>query len=155
MKTLSAMTAAVVLIALPGCMLQEMRDDLRDTRIGVQQLADLAPELRRSTQALDRSNSQLAEMYREIAATHQALEALRPRVDESNAHMKLASDRLAHLEPMMASLRNLDESLAALRKTIENISKAIPGVDFTKGTPPADRVLQRQEDAKKGRDEPH
>jgi phosphoenolpyruvate carboxylase len=106
----------------------------------------LAPTLERTNSALNQSNTQLAAMYKELTATRAALESIPPRLDESNRSLKESAASLHHLEPMMASLRNLDESLAVLRKTIENINKSIPLLDITKGTPPADEALQRARD---------
>lgn len=131
-----------------------MRDDLAGTRASVEQIAELAPALRETNTALATSNAQLERLYSEVASTHQSLELVIARLDATNTYLQESVRQLGHLDPMMASLKNLDESLAALRKNIENIDKAIPLLDLSKGTPPADRMLQRQERERKAPDPP-
>jgi ABC-type transporter Mla subunit MlaD len=153
MRITITLALTLCLLSLPGCFIQRMNDDLAATRAGVERLAELAPELRRTNTTLERTLDQLARsnanverIGAELAGTHRTLAQVPPRLDESVAHLRDSSERLRHLEPMMLSLRNLDESLAALRKTLENIDKVIPGKDFTRGTPPADRVIERQKE---------
>ncbi len=115
---------------LPGCIVGEMRDDLKSTRVGVQNLSDLVPQLKESNAALLKANAQL--------------EQANSRLEVSNAKLTESVKLLQALEPMKTSLREVNESLASLRKMMENIDRAIPFINITAGTPPADSALQRQ-----------
>lgn len=137
------------LLFLPGCVVQAMHDDLAATNKGVQKLAELAPELQRTNAAIDRSNAQLERLYAELAETHKSLNVVIARMDSTNSHLQESVRELRRLEPMSASLKNLDESLASLRKSIENIDRVIPLLNISEGTPSADRALRRQAEERK------
>ncbi len=143
MRTLLVVFAVVTIPMLSGCIVGEMRDDLKATRVGVEKLAVLTPALEKTNAALERANEQMAAVYKELEATRLAVEQMPRRVDEANEHLRRSSEMLSHLEPMKASLRSLDESLAALRKMVENIDKAIPLVNLMKGVPPADKAIEK------------
>jgi hypothetical protein len=147
MRTFVALAILAVATVLSGCIVGEMRDDLKATRVGVEGLAALAPALEKTNATLEKSNELMAATYRELVATRAAAEQMPARLDEANDHLKRATAMLAHLETMQGSLRNLDESLAALRKMIENIDKAIPLLNFSKGTPPADKAIEKSREA--------
>jgi DNA repair ATPase RecN len=149
MRTLITASLVAVLPILSGCIVGEIRDDLKATRAGVERLATLTPALEKTNASLGKTNEQLAALYREMVATRESVEVMPRRLDEANEHLKRSTEMLAHLEPMQASLRNLDESLAALRKIVENIDKAIPLVNFTKGTPSADKALEKSREGEK------
>lgn len=118
---------------LPGCIVGEMRDDLKSTRVGVESLSDLVPQLKESNAALLKANAQLVEAN--------------ARLEISNAKLTESVRLLQTLDPMKASLRDVNESLASLRKMMENIDRAIPLINITAGTPPADTALERQRQA--------
>lgn len=145
MKIACPILAACFLLVLPGCIVRRLTDDLAATRTGVERLAALEPTLAQTNARLETSNEHLARAVSELSATRERLDTVITRLDQSNDHLAASVRSLNHLEPMMASLRNLDESLAALRKVIENIDKAIPLIDMSKGTPPADDTLRRQQ----------
>ena len=107
-----------------------MRDDLKSTRVGVESLADLVPQLKESNAALLKANTQL--------------EQANARLDVANTKLTESVQILQTLGPMMTSLREVSESLASLRKMMENIDHAIPLINITGGTPPADSALERQ-----------
>ena len=144
----------LVVVLLPGCVLQDIHDELVATRAGVERLEELAPALKQSTAALDRSNIELERLYGETVEAHGSLKLVLAGLERSNDQLEEAVRQARHLDPLMVSLKSLDESLAAMRKTIENIDKAIPLLRLTQGTPPADRLLKRQADAKEDRDTP-
>lgn len=127
-------------LVLTGCVVRDIRDDLAATRAGVERLAELAPALRQTNASLERSNTQMETLYTELTNTHKSLDLVLARLDDTNAHLQESTRHLRHLDPMMASLKNLDESLAALRKIVENIDKAVPLLNLTAGTPPVDRT---------------
>ncbi len=137
--------ACAALVLLPGCVVRDMHRDLAATRAGVERLAEVTPQLRAAGEALQSSNEHLAQLYEELAQTHRSLELILARLDTTNGYLRQSVEQLGHLEPAMTSLKSVDESLASLRKTIENIGKAIPMLNLSNGTPPADRSLQRQE----------
>ena len=143
MRTLLVVLAVMLPAMLSGCIVGEMRDDLRATRVGVEKLAVLTPALEKTNAALERANEQMAAVYRELEQTRLAVEAMPRRVDEANEHLRRSSEMLSHLEPMKVSLRTLDESLGALRKMVENINKAIPLVNLMKGVPPAEKAFEK------------
>lgn len=142
MRSLLVIFAVVTIPMLSGCIVGEMRDDLKATRVGVEKLAVLTPALEKSNAALERANEQMAAVYRELEQIRLAMEAMPRRVDEANEHLRRSTELMSHLEPMQGSLRNLDESLAALRKMVENIDKAIPLVNLMKGVPPAEKTRE-------------
>lgn len=129
---------------LPGCVVQDIHDDLAATRASVERIAELAPALRQTNASLETSNIQLERLYGELASTHKSLELVLARLDTTNVHLQESAQQLRHLDPMMASLKNLDESLAALRRVVQNIDKAVPLLSLGKGTPPVDGVLKPQ-----------
>jgi chromosome segregation ATPase len=143
-RLLGLVSALWMLGGLPGCVVEKMHQDLAATRAGVEKLSDLAPALERTNAALDRSNAQLERMYAELRQSNETLKVVVGKLDEANAQLQLSATQLKRLEPMMVSLKSLDESMASLRKVIENIDKAIPLLNITRGTPPADASLQRQ-----------
>ncbi len=145
------MLFAIILAFVPGCVVQQIHDDLAATRAGVERLA---PVLEQTKSALDSSNIQLESLHAQLAATHHSLGLMLIQMETTNAQLRQSVQQLNHLEPMMVSIKNLDESLAALRKNIENIDKAIPLINVSKGTPPADRVLKRQEDERANEERP-
>ena len=136
-----AVTATLLLSAaagLPGCIVRDIRDDLAATRAGVDRLAELAPALRQTNASLERSNTQMETLYTELKETHKTLDLVLERLDTTNTHLQESTGHLRRLDPMMASLKSLDESLAALRRMVENIDKAVPLLNLSKGTPPVD-----------------
>lgn len=105
-----------------GCVVDTMQKDL----------AALAPALNQTNQSLQTTNAHLDRIREELQATNQSLQGVLTHLQSVAA----SSANLSHLDPMMATMRSLDESLAALRKIIENVDSAIPLFNFTKGTPP-------------------
>lgn len=141
-------TLAVILAALsiPGCVIQEMHDDLAATRVGVERIAELTPALLQTNASIEMSNAQLERLYGELAKTHRSLELVLSRLDSTNAYLQESVDQLRHLDPMMVSLRNLDESLVALRRIVQNIDTAVPLLNLSKGNPAVDPVQKDQEE---------
>lgn len=139
-----ALPVAVTVLILPGCVVQEIHEDLAATRAGVERIAELAPALRQTNAALDTSNAQLERLYGELASTHQSLELVLARLDTTNIHMQESVRQLRHLDPMMVSLKSLDESLAALRKLVDNLDRVVPLLRLSKGTSPVEGTLNSE-----------
>ena len=117
-------------LLLPGCIVGEMRDDLKSTRVGVESLSDLVPQLKESNAALLTANAQLGQAN--------------ARLETANTKLIESVQLLQTLSAMKGSLQEVNESLASLRKMMENIDRVIPLINITAGTPPADTALQRQ-----------
>jgi len=98
-------TLAALAPALPGCIVRDIRDEMR--------------LINERMYSIDRQLDQLAETNQAINSAVQEVKS----VDES---IRGVQERLAILDSIDASLKNLDVHLASLRKTINNIDATIP-----------------------------
>lgn len=133
----------LVCIVLPGCVIQNMRDEVAATRASVERIENVVPELRDTNAALRTSSAHIEQLYREVLNAHVSLRLVLDRLDATNANLQTSAQQLRSLDPMMGSLNKLDESLAALRRMVENIDKAVPLLNFSRGTQPVEKVTER------------
>ncbi|HEX2837454.1 MAG TPA: hypothetical protein VHN77_04940, partial [Phycisphaerales bacterium] len=117
-----------------------MRDEVAATRASVERIENVVPELRDTNAALRTSSAHIEQLYREVLNAHVSLRLVLDRLDATNANLQTSAQQLRSLDPMMGSLNKLDESLAALRRMVENIDKAVPLLNFSRGTQPVEKV---------------
>ncbi|MDX9910785.1 MAG: hypothetical protein RBS39_03030 [Phycisphaerales bacterium] len=106
-STRALLTIACVACAavLPGCIIQDIRDDLRG-----------------ANERLDRVDTLMTQANARLDKVDTRLE----QVEVTNASLESLQRQLELLQSIDTSLKNLDVHLASLRKTIASIDSAIP-----------------------------
>lgn len=125
MTRILGLLAAAVLF-LPGCIVGEIRDELKNAN---KQLTDVQTTLAK----LDNTNEQLASTNAELTRTAELISNVQQglgRIDTTNSSLGDVQQRLALLQSINVSLSRLDTHLASLRKTIGRIDSAIPFIDL-------------------------
>lgn len=125
MTRILGLLAAAVLF-LPGCIVGEIRDELKNAN---KQLTDVQTTLAK----LDNTNEQLAATNAELTRTAELIASVQQglgRIDTTNSSLGDVQQRLALLQSINVSLGRLDTHLASLRKTIGRIDSAIPFIDL-------------------------
>lgn len=112
-----AASAALLAIApMPGCVVWEIRDEMRA------------------------ANASMQEVRRQIDHTSGLIAQVHGRLDQTNTLVTGVDRRLHRLEVLdsiQASLAAVDEHLASLRRTIDNVDRAVPFMDVgDKAAPP-------------------
>jgi hypothetical protein len=82
---------------MPGCVVWDIRDELRQT------------------------NARIDSIKIDLAKTNELLESVNTELATTNATMTNVQERLAVLEPIQDSLDSLDESMKTVKGIIENI----------------------------------
>ncbi len=139
-----------VLSFLPGCVVWEIRDELRGAN---KQLG----EVQASLQKLDETNQSLVDTNKALAQTNKSIDEVQQglaRIDTTNGSLDGVDKRLAVLNPIQASLTRLDVHLAALRRTIGRIDSVIPFLDLGSGEVVTDAPVAAPEPAEGAKPEP-
>jgi hypothetical protein len=111
--------AAMALCSLPGCVVWEIRDEMRGANAHLTEVK----------QTLDTVNSSLAAANQALADANARLDEVDvglARIDKTNIEL----ERLAMLSSIDESLGRLDTHLASVRKTIGAIDTMIPFFDL-------------------------
>lgn len=122
------------LLVLPGCVVWEIRDELRGAN---KQLGEVQASLGK----LDETNQSLVDTNKALAQTNKSIDDVQAglaRIDTTNSSLDGVDKRLAVLAPIQTSLNRLDQHLAALRRTIGRIDSVIPFLDLGGGEPVTD-----------------
>lgn len=120
MKRISLLAmAAVVGVWVPGCIVQDIHDELKSAN---SQLGDVQQSLTK----LDTTNEELTRTSELIDEVQQGL----ARIDTTNSSLTQVDQRLAVLDSIDRSLTRLDAHLASLRKTISSLDESIPFLSF-------------------------
>jgi septal ring factor EnvC (AmiA/AmiB activator) len=109
----AAVLAAAVLF-LPGCIVQEIRDELKATH----------HQLESRLSMLEVTNERLAQIQSDLAKTNAELEHVKAELAATNGTMGKVQSRLEVLDTINTSLASLDGSL----KTVKNLIEKIPFV---------------------------
>jgi hypothetical protein len=121
------------LALLPGCVVQEIRDEMKATNA---QLDTVKSQLDRVDSSLATANAGLASTNSRLDRVEQGLS----RIDNTNSSLATLERDLMRLGSIDTSLTRLDAHLAAVRKTIGSINSMIPFFDIGGGgdvEPPA------------------
>lgn len=129
--------------ALPGCIVQEIRDELRDAN---GQLVCVQFAMEEANQGLSSANTLLAETNDRLDRVEEGLTRLDrtnalidsvekglERIDSTNISLDGLQTQLALLNSIEQSLGRLDTHLASVRKTIGSINSFIPFLDLGGG----------------------
>lgn len=122
------------LLVLPGCVVWEIRDELRGAN---KQLGEVQASLGK----LDETNQSLVDTNKALDQTNKSIDDVQAglaRIDTTNSSLDGVDKRLAVLTPIQTSLNRLDQHLAALRRTIGRIDSVIPFLDLGGGEPVTD-----------------
>lgn len=127
-----ALSAVAVMLTLPGCIVGEIRDEMRNANT---QLAQVQVALAK----LDQTNEQIATTHQELTRTALLISQVHDgltRIDTTNSSLSQVDQRLALLNSINTSLNHLDTHLASLRKTISRLDGVIPFLDLGGGDEP-------------------
>lgn len=134
----------LLLLFLPGCIVQEIHDSIKQTNDNLSIVQMQLNELRATNQKLDKLQSQLDGLDTRLQGVDTRLGELDTRLkgldqrlatlDESIVTLEEGiQERLLLLDGIKNSLERLDVHLASLRVTIEKINSSIPFFDFGGG----------------------
>jgi hypothetical protein len=119
-------------LSMPGCVVWEIRNDLRKANTQLQDVQGSLKKLDTTNESLDKTNAQLEHTSKLINEVEQGL----GRIDTTNNGLSSLDKQLAILKQIETSLGHLDQHLAALRRTIGRIDSAIPFLDLGGGEAP-------------------
>ncbi len=123
-RTATAFLALLTaLLALPGCVVWEIRDEMR----GVNSRLDVVDtSLNEVNDELTDIEVQMGDVRASIDRTNTYLETVYGGLDDTNTSLADMQERLVLLRSVQTSLTQIDAHLASLRKTINRIDGAIP-----------------------------
>ncbi len=155
MRLPSTLLAAFTLLALPGCIVGEIRDSLKtanDQLVCVQFAMDEANHgLAQANDLLEKTNHRLDSVEQGLTRLDRTntlidnVEQGLGRIDSTNNRLGDLERQLALLESIENSLARLDQHLAGLRKSVSALDGVIPfldlGGDYVEPTvPPPDEI---------------
>jgi hypothetical protein len=111
------------LVLLPGCVVWEIRDEMRGVNARLDVVDDSLTEV---NDELTDIEVQLGDVRGSIDQTNTYLDTVYGGLDATNTSLSDMQERLALLRSVQTSLTNIDAHLASLRKTINRIDGAIP-----------------------------
>jgi uncharacterized protein YoxC len=111
-----------VLTILPGCVVWEIRDELRTANAKLGEVDDSLTKIDRTNDSIVKTNEALDHTNKIIADVEQGLK----RIDTTNSSLDGLDKQLSLLRSIESSLTRLDQHLASLRRTIGRIDSAIP-----------------------------
>lgn len=129
-KTLCALCLVPLSLLLPGCIVQEIRDEIKGVNA---KLVTVDAGLASTNAQLEQVNQRLTGVGGGLDATNVKLKDVESglgRIDATNQSLGSVQERLALLASIEKSLTHLDAHLAALRHTIGKLDSAIPFLDL-------------------------
>ncbi|MDX2148150.1 MAG: hypothetical protein SFZ23_11580 [Planctomycetota bacterium] len=141
-RTIRAIIALALLQPLAGCIVWELRDELREAN---QQLTSVNTDLVAANARLDNANTRLDEANERleyVEASLVRLDRTNELVDNVDAKLLTTNDSLGDTNAVLGTLRGqqlptvtnsmtrLDAHLASLRKSLESLSDTVPFLDF-------------------------
>ncbi len=129
-KTLPTLFLVPLIALLPGCIVQEIRDEIKGVNA---KLVTVDAGLNATNAQLEQINQRLTGVGGGLDATNVKLKDVESglgRIDATNQSLGSVQERLALLASIEKSLTHLDAHLAALRKTIGKLDSAIPFLDL-------------------------
>lgn len=129
--------ALVFLTALPGCVVWDIRDEMRTTNSGMnnvrQQIGSVMDRLDKTNEDLDRTNQALAGVNSSLEGTNRKLAEVEQglgRLDATNGSLTGLQRQLNLLEQINTSMGKLDGHLASLRKSLGGLNSMLPFFDI-------------------------
>lgn len=127
----AACLLCLVALCPSGCVVGRIDRNLAETTQAVRTIAPIVP-------ALERTNQLMAETNARLDDTQRALADMRARLERLEGVVVRVDQRLTAMDPIERSLGRIDQHLAALRKSMENVDRAVPLMDVTEGTAPVE-----------------
>lgn len=124
------LSAMLVLQLLPGCIVGEIRDNLKQVN---SQLAQVNSDINATRTQIESVNARLTGMHADLGSTNTKLIDVQSglsRVDTTNLSLGTLDGQLTS---MQGSLTSIDGHLGGLRKTIGAIDGMIPFLDLESG----------------------
>ncbi len=131
------------LLALPGCIVQEIRDEIKAANA---QLLGVQGSLDQANTGLSNANAALGQANERLDKVDQGLQRLDRtnaligdveqglvRIDRTNASLTDLDRQLAQLISIERSLARLDQHLTAVRKTMAALDGIVPFLDLDTG----------------------
>lgn len=134
MKRIILTVGIATLSLLPGCIVQEIRDELKGVN------SNLAT-VQESLDKLDETNERILKTNESLSRTNTLIDGVEKglgRIDNTNTSLGSVDQRLSLLASIDKSLNRLDSHLASLRGTISKLDSAIPFLDLGGGEVPAE-----------------
>lgn len=113
---------------LPGCVVWEIRDEMRRTNAQVGAVQE----------SLSSTNQRLAGVDSQLTGTNERLSGTNERLQGTNSSLSGVEEQLALLREINASMGKLDVHLASLRRTIGAINNMMPFLDLGADAPSAE-----------------
>lgn len=163
MRLLAVSGVLICLFALPGCIVREIRDEMRSAnaqlacvqdQLGAvsKELTDVNAGLGEANDRLDKVDQGLTRLDRTNALIDNVEQGL-VRIDRTNASLTDLDKQLEQLRSIESSLSRLDQHLTAVRKTMASLDGMIPFLDLDTG-PVTDAPPMLPEPARKTEGEP-
>jgi DNA repair ATPase RecN len=114
MRVTLGAAAAAALVVMPGCIVGEIRDDLKEANEELRVVAQIQSDLAKT-------NETLAAVKADLARTSEMLTSVKGELTTTNQTMAAVEKRLEVLDPIGKSLTSLDDSLKTVKGLIEKI----------------------------------
>jgi putative lipoprotein len=124
-------SVAAACLGLGGCVVDQMRNDLRSTKSSVTQMEQIIPTLEGTNELLRDVSAKLAQTNANLEKMQGTLESVSTSLVDVDAKLLM----LAKLEPMDKTLANLDSHLASLRGTLASIDESMPFLGLNASEP--------------------
>lgn len=108
--------------ALPGCIVQDIHDQIALSNDKLQQIDDSFTKVERANELLNKLDAQLNQLA-QLESINGNLTAIDAKLGTIDGNLESMDARIASLEKELAAV---SEHLASLRKTINNIDSTIP-----------------------------
>lgn len=108
--------------ALPGCVVQDIHDQIALSNDKLQQIDDSFAKVERANEVLNKLDAQLNQLA-QLESINGNLTAIDAKLGTIDGNLESMDARIASLEKELAAV---SEHLASLRKTINNIDSTIP-----------------------------
>jgi prefoldin subunit 5 len=118
--------------ALPGCIVGEIRDELKHANAQLSAVQESLGKLDTTNTSLAKTNNELGETNQLIDRVHGGL----GRIDKTNESLDTLEQQLKILRGIETSLTRLDNHLGGLRGTINKLDGVIPFLDLGAGDVP-------------------
>lgn len=119
-----------LMFTLPGCVVWEIRDEMRGVNARLDQVETTLTSVNAGLESVNSELTdievQLGDVRGTIDHTNDYLDSVYGGLDDTNTSLGDMQERLLLLRSVQTSLTNIDAHLASLRKTINRIDGAIP-----------------------------
>lgn len=134
-RTQFLLTAIGALLILPGCIVQDIHDQIALSNEKLEAIDANFAEVQRANELLASLQKQLDEVLVPVSENLSLIEA---RLASIDAKLEAINHNLGSMETSIetveADLKSVSESLVSLRQTINNIDSTIPFLNFSGDT---------------------